>query len=97
MMGAAMDGASKGLGALVTVATLGTVTPEPEPSFIPVSALIGFTIGGLIGLAAASPSKNFPIYSNIDRYNTQKSGLSMYSVTDSIYYTSEKVEPPHLD
>ncbi len=97
MIGAAADVGDAAYGATVTVLSWGTVTPEPEPSFIPVSTLVGFTIGGLIGLAVASPSKNFLIYNNIERYNTQKRRLSMYSVSNSIYYTSEKLEPPHLD
>lgn len=80
--------------------TLGTVDPEPSgigPGF----ALAGFTMGGLIGLAAGSSSGNqIFIYNSLDRFIIEKDGLKKHSLINNIQNSSEIApywEPEYLD
>ena len=97
MLGAAADKAFQGVEYIVT---LGTVDPKPS-GIGPVFALVGFTIGGLIGLAAGSSSRNqIFIYNSLDRFNIEKDGLKQHSLIHNIQDSSEIVqywEPKYFD
>lgn len=54
------------------------IEPLSAANYALSGAFVGFTIGGAIGLAAGSPSKNFQINQQYDAYHKHKETLTKY-------------------